>query len=219
VQFIYHSKSGKEILKIDGELHKYIFKVRREKKKEFFFRNLVDFNLYRYEAIEINKKESIFKLIDFEEQIVENDINLHIGWCIIDNKDVEKHIHILNELGIKKITFIKCKYSQNYKLNLERLKKILINSSMQCGRSSIIKIDFCDSLAEFKSIYPNSFMLNFSNNKINNFKNEIDTIVVGCEGGFSDDELNLFKNKIVGINSNTILKSESAVIYTASLFI
>jgi len=219
VQFIYHNESGSNILKIDGELHKYIFKIRREKKKEFFFRNLVDFNLYRYEAIEINKKESIFKLIDFKEKIVENSVNLHIGWCIIDNKEIEKHIHILNELGIKKITFIKCRYSQNYKLNLDRLKKILINSSMQCGRSSIIKIDFCNSLAEFKSNYPNSFMLNFCDKKIDKFKNEIDSIVIGCEGGFSDDELNLFKDRIVGINSNTILKSESATIYIASLFL
>ena len=213
MQFIYHNESGSKILKLGGELHKYIFKIRREKRKEFFFRNLVDFNLYRYKLIQINKKESIFKLVDFEEKIVENDINLHIGWCIIDNKEIEKHIHILNELGVKKITFIKCKYSQNYKLNLDRVKKILINSSMQCGRSSVIKIDFCNSLIEFKNKYPSSFMLNFSDKKINNFKNEIDTIVIGCEGGFSDDEVKLFENKIVGINSNTILKSESATIY------
>jgi len=219
VQFIYHSKSGEKILKIEGELHRYIFKIRREKKKEFFFRNLIDFNIYRYEVIEINKKESFFKLVDFEEKIIENDINLHIGWCIIDNKEIEKHIHILNEFGIKKITFIKCAYSQNYKLNLDRLRKILINSSMQCGRSSIIKFDFCSSLGEFKSKHPNSFMLNFTDKKIAQFKDKINTIVVGCEGGFSEDEVKLFKNKIVGIDSNIVLKSESAVIFVASQFI
>ena len=69
---------------------------------------------------------------------------------MVDPKIVEKSIASLNELGVDKITFIYCEYSQkNFKPNFEKLEKLLINSSSQCGRSSIIKLDSCNSLKEF----------------------------------------------------------------------
>ena len=37
---------------------------------------------------------------------------LHIGWCVIDPKTVEKYIASLNEIGVDKITFIYADYSQ-----------------------------------------------------------------------------------------------------------
>ena len=46
---------------------------------------------------------------------------------------------------IKSLLFID--YSQkNFKINIEKIEKILINSSCQCGRSNIIKLDVCKTL-------------------------------------------------------------------------
>jgi len=60
-------------------------------------------------------------------------------------------------------------------------------------------------------------MLNFSPNHKSDNKNNIDTIVIGCEGGFSQDETNLFNPKdIIGFDTNMVLKSESAIISLAS---
>jgi 16S rRNA (uracil1498-N3)-methyltransferase len=60
-------------------------------------------------------------------------------------------------------------------------------------------------------------MFNFSSNNINSCKDKIDTIIVGCEGGFSEDELKYFsKDKIVGTKISTILKSETATLGVAS---
>ncbi len=40
----------------------------------------------------------------------------------------------------------------------------------------------------------------------------IETVAVGCEGGFSQREIELFDEKrVVGIDSNLILRSETAV--------
>jgi len=219
MQFTYHIDSGKSTLLVDGDLHKYIFKVRRHNKDQnIFFRNLNDNNIYEYKVDIIDKKKTTLTLIKFEEKIINNSKKLHVAWCIIDPKNIEKQIASLNELGVSKITFIYCEYSQKkYKPNLEKLQKLLINSSQQSGRSNIISLDYCDSLDDFLKNNPNSYMFNFSSNHISNSSSSIDTIILGCEGGFSQNEINKFDNtKIVGINSNIILKSETAIVTLAS---
>lgn len=218
MQFIYHKDSSKQNLTIDGDLYKYIFKVRRlHSTKNIFFRNLEDKNIYEYKVLNIDRKKATLELIGFEQKIIEPKKELHIAWCIIDPKSIEKYIASLNELGVTKITFIYCQYSQKqYKPNLEKLKKLLINSSSQCGRSSIIELDICDTLQEFIKNNPNSYMFNFSKNNILNYKDDISTIIIGCEGGFSKQELESFdKQKVVGIDNNLILKSETAVLSVA----
>lgn len=222
MQFIYHKDAGDPQVTINGDLHKYLFKVRRQNKEEhLLLRNLNDTFLYNYQIINIDKKATHLSLQDKEEKIITNNKSLHIGWCVIDPKNIEKQIASLNEIGVEKITFIYCQYSQNkYKINLEKIEKLLINSSQQSGRTDIIKIEICNSLEEFLKLYPESYMFNFSSNHIDNFKNEIQTILIGCEGGFSDNEISKFDHKkIVGINSNIILKSETAIVTVASKII
>lgn len=222
MQFTFHPQASNEIILIEAELHKYLFKIRRHNIDEpLYFRNLKDKNIYRYQVETIGRRETTLRLLDFEEKIVEPTKKLHIGWCVIDPKSVEKNIASLNELGVTKITFIFCQYSQKqYKVNFEKLEKLLLNSSSQCGRSSIIELDSCESLDNFLKKYPNTFMFNFSNNNIADKKNEVDTIVLGCEGGFSQNEIAKFQeDKIVGIDSNLILRSETAVITLASLIL
>jgi 16S rRNA (uracil1498-N3)-methyltransferase len=213
MQFTYHEKSGDKTLLIDGDLHKYLFKVRRHNKEQnLFFRNLIDNNIYEYQINIIDKKQTTLTLINFTEKTITNNKNLHLGWCVIDPKSIEKQIASLNELGLNKITFIYCEYSQyKYKINIEKLNKLLINSSQQSGRSDIIKIEVLNNIDEFLNKYPNTYMFNFSTNHIATHKNNIETILLGCEGGFSINEINrIDKAKIVGINSNIILRSETA---------
>jgi 16S rRNA (uracil1498-N3)-methyltransferase len=53
--------------------------------------------------------------------------------------------------------------------------------------------------------------LNFSENTIE-AQSDIETIVIGCEGGFHEDEVGLFKSEdIIGFDTPLVLKSESAV--------
>jgi 16S rRNA (uracil1498-N3)-methyltransferase len=222
MQFTYLADASQQTIIIEAELHKYLFKVRRHSvEDDLYFRNLRDKNLYRYKVENIDRRKTTLTLIDYEEKIIEPKKELHIGWCVIDPKSVEKYIASLNELGVTKITFIMCQYSQKqYKQNFEKLEKLLINSSSQCGRSSIIQLEVCENLEKFLEKYPQSFMFNFSTNNINEKKNEIDTIVLGCEGGFSKDEVAKFQeDKIVGIDSNLILRSETAVVSIASVIV
>jgi 16S rRNA (uracil1498-N3)-methyltransferase len=143
--------------------------------------------------------------------IVKAEKKLHIGWCIIDPKSIEKVLPSLNEMGVEQISFIFCDRSQkNFKIDYKRLKKIILNSSQQCGRSRLMTLASVSSLDEFLKLYPNSNILNFSKNSIDNIVSE--TIVIGCEGGFTNREIALFEaDKTVGLQTPLILRSESAV--------
>jgi len=73
-----------------------------------------------------------------------------------------------------------------------------------------------DSLEDFLEKYPETVMLNFSEQTLNE-KSDISTMLIGCEGGFTLDEKALFKSKkIMGLDTPLILKSESAVCAVAS---
>ena len=219
MQFTYDENCGESILTIKDDVYKYLIKARRHKfEDEIYFRNLKDNNIYLYQLIDISKKDATFKLVSSEEKIVSNQKKLHLAWCIVDPKTVEKYIASLNELGLDKITFIYCEYSQkNFKINLEKLEKILINSSSQCGRSDIIKLDICKTLDQFLEKNDDAYFLDFSTTNVDSKKNNIKTLVLGCEGGFSTNERDDFdKDKVVGFDSNLILRSETAAISAVS---
>lgn len=214
MQFLYSPEVGTDVLTIYSEQHKYLFKVRRHQiGDKLSFRNLKDSCLYVYEVLNITKKDATLQLISNEEKIIESAQKLHIIWSVVDPKTIEKQLPYLNEIGVDKISFYYADYSQkNFKLNFEKFEKILINSSQQCGRSSIIKLDVIKDL----SVYTEAYMLNFSQILIDKVK-DIQTIFIGCEGGFSKNEVESFnKDRIVGLNSNLILRSETAVTAVAA---
>lgn len=218
MQFVYHEQSGNSVLHIEDELYKYLIKVRRHTLQEsIFFRNLKENNLYEYKIESISKKSALLHLVHQETQRKENDQNIHLAWCVVDTKTIEKELPSLNELGVKKISFVYADYSQkNFKLNFEKYTKILINSCQQCGRSSLIEFEVFKSVDEFLKTYPKSFMFNFSSTYLE-ANLGIQTIIIGCEGGFSKREVELFDaSKIVGVKSNLILRSETAVTVVAS---
>jgi 16S rRNA (uracil1498-N3)-methyltransferase len=217
VQFLYHKSAGLSIIELRGEEHRYIFRVRRHKEGETIsLRNLIDNKIYNYKISILNRKMTTLIFQDSQELIVEAKKRLHIGWCIIEPKSIERSLPTLNEMGVDSISFIYCKRSQqSYKLDFKRLEKILLNSSQQCGRSSIMKLELIENLERFLEIYPNAKMLNFSKNRVSNSIDTIDSIVIGCEGGFTSDEESLFSN-IVGFDTPLILKSRSAICAIAS---
>jgi len=143
MRYLYHPHAKESFLALVENDYKYIIKARRHTLGDrIFLRNLSDAHLYCYEIQTITKKEAHIALVDYEIQTVEAKHKLHIGWCMIDPKSIEKSIASLNEMGVAKITFIYCDRSQkNFKIDSERLEKILISSSSQCGRSSIITLE------------------------------------------------------------------------------
>ena len=212
MRFLYHKKASNQELLIKNEDYRYLFKVRLLKVGDKIdIRNLNDSFLYLYEIVDVKKKEAFLKLIRKQEVKPAKQKELHLIWCVVDIKIVEKIVPMLNQTGLKKISFVYCNRSQkNFKIDLHRLEKILINSSQQCGRSDLTEIEILKNIDEALLMYDDITVLDFGGE---NEWGEVKRILIGPEGGFDDKERKrLSKYKKVSFKTDFILKSETAAV-------
>lgn len=208
--FLYSEFAGAKEIILKDISH---LKARRLKTNDLLnLRNLKDNLDYRYKIKEIFKKEIVLNLIDFKEFKQEKS-NLIVAISMIDTAVLEKILPSINELNVDKLVIVYSKYSQkNFKISMDRIKRILINSSEQCGRGTILEIEEFKNLKSFLDSYKNVARIDFEGESLNNYlKNEI--LLIGPEGGFSSEERELIK-KSYRLNSNLILKSNTAIIAT-----
>ncbi|WP_104721691.1 16S rRNA (uracil(1498)-N(3))-methyltransferase [Helicobacter mesocricetorum] len=214
MQFLIHKDAGEQCLKLQGDSYHHLFRSRRTKKTQFLhLRNLRDLNCYIYSIHSLDKKEALLHLVSSENTELTNPPKGHLIWAIIEPKNIEKTLPILNECNLQKITFFYAEYSQkNFKLSQERLQKILENSCEQCGRITVLEIEFLNNLQEILTKYPHLAILDFKGEALKSIKES--SILVGPEGGFSANERSLLKDKPLysALNCN-ILRSENAAIY------
>ncbi len=212
--FLYNEDAGKELLKLRGEDHKYLIKVRRHKigdTLQFRNENNPD-TLYTYTITDITPRELFLERVKSEHKEVLPPKKLHIGWCVIDPKSIEKVLASLNEIGVMKISFVYCDRSQkNFKPDLKRLRRILRASNQQCGRSSFMEFAIYNSLEDFLADFPNVKVFDFCENILQN-KSGFEDLLIGCEGGFSQTEKELLSQKeVFRLDTPLVLRSESAV--------
>ncbi|MDE5841834.1 MAG: 16S rRNA (uracil(1498)-N(3))-methyltransferase [Malacoplasma sp.] len=188
-------------------------------------------NLVTVEILHLNPiKTRIINIISNSSFNYPYDITCFLG--IIKKHNFELAVQKLNELNIKKIVPVYFNYSQkNYTLNFERLEKIISESKKQCNRKSDLIITnpivFNDLINELGN-YENNFLA-YEKQKYSEWdKIKQDTnrslnkisFIVGPEGGFSEKEIIELQKKCLSLKlTNTILKSETAVIYLASILI
>ena len=109
-------------------------------------------------------------------------------------------------------------------VNIERIKKIIVEASEQSNRISVPEINKPDSLKIFLSIFPKNGCLIFcdinsnQNNLKNIFEKKVDgpvCILIGPEGDFSENERKMIinHNQTYSISlAKNILKSETAAL-------
>lgn len=217
MRFIYNPNCGENEIILNGSSFHHIFDVRRQKNKKgdiLKFANLKDSKIYSYKIKEQNKKD-VYLTCEDSIKIIQKSPKTHIIQAIIDMNDFSKILPSLNELFVQKITFFYSDFSsKNQKINIKRLQKILINSCMQCGRLDLMEIEILRNLDEVLRNYKNAIALDFDKSPIN-FKIQ-NSIIIGAEGGFSQNERLMLKNRSFSINHSLILKSITASIYIAS---
>jgi len=219
VIYLYEDNAGKESFSIKGELYKYLIKVRRHQEgDELGFRNKDDIktlHIYKITAIEpralhVNKLSS--QLLE-----IKPNKELHVAWCMIDSKSVEKVLASLNEIGVTKISFIYCQRSQkNFKPDFKRYERILQASNQQCGRTHIMEFDTYNNIADFITKFPDTRVFDFTD-KVLEEKANFQRVLIGCEGGFSSKEKELLNTQeVFRLNTPMVLRSETAVMAIAS---
>ena len=217
--YIFDDDAGQVSLCIKGELHKYLVKVRRHQVGDkISFRSQEDikqFHTYTIEEVEPKKVKLSLDKSELLEVKAKN--NLHIGWCKIDAKSIEKMLPSLSEIGVAKITFINCERSQrNIKLDFKRLDRILEASMQQCGSTHKIELEESKNLKSFIEENPNAKVFDFTDKTLDDVS-DISCVIIGCEGGFSNVERELLNSQeVFRLDTPMVLRSESAVMAVAS---
>ena len=219
MQFLFSDDAGKDTLKLKGEEYKYLFKVRRHDIGDVlhFRKKSESAQMHTYKVASLDGRTAVLEHISSEVKEVKSDKELHIGWCVVDPKSVEKVLPSLNEIGVSKISFIYCARSQkNFKTDLQRYERILETSSQQCGRSRQIEFEVFKTLDSFLEVNPETVVLDFCDTVLG-CDDEVKTVLIGCEGGFSEDERQkVEKLKRFRLDTPMILRSESAAMAIAS---
>lgn len=219
MRFLFHDEAGALELTLDGEAYKYLVKVRRHKKGDTIAlrRREQSETLYTYIMTGVDGRRAELQLEHEQHLTVAAEKPLHIGWCTIDPKSVEKVLPQLSELGVAKITFIACDRSQRqFRHDFDRYRRILEASMQQSGRSERMLLGAVESLEAFMTENPQSVVLDFAEKALAEMLG-VDTVVVGCEGGFSDEEHALLRScRTVRFDTPMTLRSETAAVAAAA---
>lgn len=217
--YILDDEAGRERLKVRGELHKYLFKVRRHSLgDEIAFRSRADLTiLYRYRVAELDARDAHLELLAFSKSEVKQTKHLTVGWCIIDSSSIEKALPMLCEIGVEKVVFVGCERSQkNFKIDFARFERIVEASMQQSGRSSMMEFGQAKSVADFMTLYPEAKVFDFSDKTLGEYTG-IESVLIGCEGGFSSKEKEFLEPfGAFSLETKMVLRSESAVVAVAS---
>ena len=219
MMFLFEDEAGESQLHLKGESFKYLIKVRRHSVGDILaFRSRRDIEiLHSYEVVEIEPRKMTLKLQESKKYEVKHSKELHLGWCMIDPKSIEKVLPMLHEIGVSKISFILCDRTQkNFKLDMQRFKRLEEASMQQSGRSNYIEFEEYSTVTKFVEEYPEVKVADFTDTELSDVE-DISSVLVGCEGGFSQEERELLKKQtIFRFATPNILRSETAVVGIAS---
>lgn len=182
-----------------------------------------------------NKNNIEIIVLTATEKNSESPLKIHLAQAIAKHDNMDFVMQKATELGIHQITpiitdrtIVKVNNSQSIK-KIEHWQAIATNASCQSGRTMIPKINNIILLNNF-IINSNHIHLKYKfilspNNKTNNFsgfnlnsKQEI-ILIIGPEGGFSEQELNLAaQHDFININIGPrILRTETAALAAVSV--
>ena len=174
--------------------------------------------------IEVYKKnEAIIKILD-KTRSKDNEKNIWLAFSPIKQNPLNFLIQKGTELGVQKFVPILSERTIVRKVNIERVKKIIVEASEQSNRISVPEINKAESLKIFLSSFPKNGCLIFCdiNSNQSNLKNILVKknggpicILVGPEGDFSENE----RKQIIDLNQScsislakNILKAETAAL-------
>lgn len=218
MQFLYHHFAGKTSLSLEKKdfLH---LKARRIKTDDkLVLRNLKDDLAFTYLVSEISKYTYELKLIKSEQNATKKS-DFCLALAVIEPKILEKTLPFLNELNLSKLILVYSDFSQkNFKIDLQRFERILIQSCQQCGRTNLMQIELFKNTKALIENYKNIVLLDFQgqNFQKENLKNKL--LFIGPEGGFSAKEREIINQKIK-LDCPNILKTQTASIALVAKFL
>ncbi len=192
-RFFCDEKINGDIVKLSGDEFYHAVKVTRHKVGYKLI--LCDNGNYDYYATikEINRDFLIAKIDKRVFNPVESDfkLNLYIG----NNKDIDSVVQKAVEMGVNSITPFVSERCNVKEINYERLNKIVLESSKQCGRARLATINEQITFEEAVTQAKTGEVFLFYEFEDKNFvrdtliKSKEISIFIGTEGGFSEEEI------------------------------
>ena len=179
---------------------------------------------YVSEFVSLDKNSAVLRVVEkkLNQNIPKKEI--HLFQSIIKKDKFEWVMEKGTELGVFYFHPIISERSEKKNINFERAGKIIKEASEQSGRGNLPKIEELTNLEDalnndFVSIAFHPTGDKFDENDFE--KEKVLGIFIGPEGGWSDKELELFKEKGIKILSlgNQILKAETSAIAVSSLLL
>lgn len=202
-----------------------VFRLRVGDKVLFFNGSGFD---YETEIVSLDRKEVSYNVL--EKHLVEYvpRVKLTLAFSLIKKDNVEWIIQKGTELGVLEFIPLVSERSEKKGFNMERAKKIMIEAAEQSGRADIPQIHEPQNLSDFLS-YDTSdekrkiVCFHTVGEKFvrNNFSDSNIVACVGPEGGWSEKESSLFKEKgaSVVLLDAPVLRAETAAVAVATLFL
>jgi 16S rRNA (uracil1498-N3)-methyltransferase len=165
--------------------------------------------------IDFSKTQSEFKIIKIFENFNEKEIKLSVALGLLDTKDrFEFALEKCIELGIKEFIPLISDYSSKKRPNISRLETKAIAALKQSKRSSLPKIHEPIELNDLLKKNNSQIILCDENGNSDFNKTLNPLLLVGPEGGFSNQEISLIKSKNANLLSlgSSRLRAETALI-------
>ena len=229
MQIFYHSKINVNDtdLIVSGSEHHHLNKVLRKKINDKVY--LTNGSGYLFEATinNINAKSTHLKILNSKK---ESSMDYSLNIAIAPTKKIDKFEWFLEkaiEIGVSSITPLICKYNERKSLNYTRLNKIAVSAMKQSLQTYLPKIEPIVSIKEFieSNQCKQKYIAHCKNSKKVHLSKIIkrktnSSIIIGPEGGFTDDEINLAMdyNFIPVSLGNNRLRTETAGIVACQTF-
>jgi 16S rRNA (uracil1498-N3)-methyltransferase len=184
----------------------------------------------------LSNREAEVRLISEKKGIVPKDSLTGLGreitlfQSLIKKDKMEWVVEKATELGGSKIIPIISERSEKKVFNLGRAKKIAIEAAEQCGRADVTEIGEIMNLESAVNHAENAIIFDPSGKELrlgegagggeNSPSNSI-SVFIGPEGGWTEKELNLFKEKGAQVFSlgPLVLRAETAAVAALSKFL
>lgn len=204
---------------------KNVFRLRSGDRVIFFDNTGYDF-LVNIDAFgKAKEKDSInFTILETNKNTVALGRDVYLFASIIKKDNFEWVAQKATELGVTHIVPILSERSEKKDLNFERLNKIVIEASEQSGRgvipivSEIVTLE--DAISNYHKV--SSIALHtIVSNPVSQDLSKFDGVYIGPEGGWSEKEIELFKQNKIAVYSlgPQVLRAETAVVAALSLLV
>lgn len=192
---------------------------------------------FECEIISLAKNEAEMKIIEKKKGIMPEK-EIWLFFSLIKKDNVEMVLQKCTEIGVSHFVPVISERSEKKGFNTERAEKILIEASEQCGRSNLPKLHEINSLSDAIKNYKDELdFIAFDSTGISyqlsakparTAESNVQSggsyklgILVGPEGGFTENELILFKENNIPVYSlcKLTLRAETAAIVASAMSI